>query len=86
MRKYHKKVERMDDFRNIDFIRLKNGLENNEADIDELVKFCELELFMGEIYLDYQKPFIREFGVKGYQLSATVIKIIEERLKKNDDL
>ena len=86
MRKYHKKAERKDDLRNVDFVRLKKNLTPNEADIDELVKFCELELFMGEIYLDYQKPFIREFGVKGYQLSAAVIKIIEERLKKNDDL
>ena len=79
MRKYQKKAERHDDLRNVDFNRLKKGLTKNEADIDELVKFSSIELFLHHQFLDEQKAFIREFGHRGFKLTFAVYEIIENR-------
>lgn len=78
MRKYHKKAERRGDLRNVDPIRLKKGLTKNEADIDELVKFSSIELFLHHRFLDEQKAFKREFGIIGYKLTPAVYEILEK--------
>ena len=78
MRKYHKKAERKDDLRNVDFNRLKKGLSENEADIDVLVKFSSIELFLHHRFLDEQKAFKREYGIKGYRITPAVYEILEK--------
>ena len=80
MRRYHRKTERKDDIRNVDYIRLKKGITKNEADIDELIKYSSLELFLDEIYVDWQKPFVQEFGVKGFKITFHVYDLIIENL------
>ena len=81
MRKYHKKVKRQfDDYHNVDVVRLKKGLELQEVDVDELVKFVKIEYFLHHRFLDEQKAFIREFGVKGYRITPAVYEILLDRL------
>jgi len=81
MRKYHRQSQQgFKNLHKIDEFRLKKGLETKEADIDELIKFCKTHHFMHDIYLDYSKSFIREFGIKGYKLTPAVQDIIIQNL------